>query len=162
MEILPTVLWVVAALLVIVGFAGTIYPLLPGLPVMFAGFWLSAWVGDYERIGAVTLIILGLLALVGVLCDFLASALGAKRVGASKQAVTGAVIGSVVGIFLGIVGLILGPFIGAVIGEIIARRNVRGAAGIGFATWVGLLLGTIMKLALAFAMLGVFAFAWFI
>ena len=91
-----------------------------------------------------------------------ASLLGAKRVGASPKAVLGATLGSVVGIFFGLPGLILGPFIGAVIGELGARRGLDQAAASGVATWVGLLLGTIAKLAIGLAMIGVFAFAWLV
>jgi uncharacterized protein YqgC (DUF456 family) len=88
--------------------------------------------------------------------DLAASVLGAKRVGASRQALIGSVIGGIVGIFFGLIGLLLGPFIGAVAGELMARRSIAGAARVGLATWIGLLVGTMAKIALAVSMLGVF------
>jgi uncharacterized protein YqgC (DUF456 family) len=88
--------------------------------------------------------------------------MGAKRVGASKKAITGSVIGTFAGLFFGLPGLILGPFIGAVVGELAAQRDIPQAARVGVATWVGLLLGTLAKLALSLTMLGVFAFSYFL
>jgi uncharacterized protein YqgC (DUF456 family) len=63
------------------------------------------------------------------------------------------------GIFFGLPGLIVGPFAGAVGAELIGGRKLAHASKIGFGTWMGLALGTAFKVALAFAMLGVFALA---
>lgn len=162
MDPLTIVLWSLAVVMVLGGLAGVIYPLLPGLPMIFGGFWIMAWLGGYARVGATTLIVLGVLTLLGIALDFVASALGAKRVGASPRAITGALLGSIVGIFFGLPGLVLGPFVGAVIGELSTRSSLGRVAKVGVATWVGLLLGTLVKLALSLAMMGVFAFAWFV
>ena len=93
--------------------------------------------------------------------DFAATALGAKRVGRDRLAILGALIGTFVGIFLGIPGLILGPFVGAVAGELLSHGKMEQATRAGFATWMGLIFGTLAKLALVFTMLGVFAAAYF-
>lgn len=151
-----------ATLLVIGGLAGAVLPILPGLPMVFGGLLLAAWGDRFERVSGLTIGVLAVMLVIGLALDFVAGSLGAKRVGASPKAVLGATIGSVVGIFFGLPGLILGPFIGAVIGEIGARRGMEQAAASGFATWVGLLLGTVAKLALGLAMIGTFAFAWFV
>ena len=148
--------------LVLGGLVGTVLPILPGAPLVFFGLWLLAWAGDYQRVGAPTLIAAAVLALLTVLIDFAASALGARRVGASRQAVSGALLGSVAGMFLGIPGLLLGPFVGAMVGELMAQRSVERAASVGIATWIGLVLGSAAKLSLCLAMVLLFAFAWFI
>lgn len=88
--------------------------------------------------------------------------LGAKHVGASAGALWGAIIATVVGIFFGIPGLLLGPFVGAVCGELASGGSVTRSAHVGLATWIGLLFGTLAKLALSFAMLGIFIAALFI
>jgi uncharacterized protein YqgC (DUF456 family) len=62
-----------------------------------------------------------------------------------------------VGFFFGLPGLLLGPFLGAVIGELSAGKKFDHAARVGVGTWIGLLFGTLAKLALCFTMLGVFA-----
>ncbi|MFP5357798.1 MAG: DUF456 domain-containing protein [Gammaproteobacteria bacterium] len=159
---LTILLWLAVFALIAVGLAGTVLPALPGVPMIFLGVWLAAWIDGYERIGGLTLTILGLLTAVAVAVDFIASALGARRVGASRQAITGSVLGSLIGIFFGLPGLLLGPFIGAVVGELSARGGLRQAAEVGVATWVGLLFGTLAKLALSLAMLFTFALAYFL
>lgn len=162
MEAVTLLLWLLAAAMILAGLAGVIYPLLPGLPLMFGGFWVAAWADDYQHVGTATLVTLGILTILGIGCDFVASALGAKRVGASRPAIIGALLGSIVGMFFGLPGLVLGPFIGAVIGELGARSGAGRAAEVGFATWIGLLLGTLAKLALSIAMIGVFVFGWLV
>jgi uncharacterized protein YqgC (DUF456 family) len=161
-SLLPWLLWALAILLIGVGLAGIIVPVLPGIPLAFAGFWLGAHIDGYERVSVMTVVVLAILTVIAMALDFIASAMGAQRVGASRQAITGALLGSIVGIFFGLPGLILGPFVGAVIGELSARRDVGQAATVGVATWVGLLLGTVAKLAISLAMLGIFVFAYFI
>lgn len=155
-------LWLAVIGLVGVGLAGTVLPALPGTPLVFVGLWLAAWIDDYARVSVWTLALLGLLVLLAVAIDFAASALGAKRVGASPRAITGSVLGTFVGLFFGIPGLLLGPFIGAVLGELSAQRGLDQAARAGVATWLGLVFGTIAKLALTLAMLGIFIAAYFI
>jgi hypothetical protein len=54
------------------------------------------------------------------------------------------------------------PLVGAAIGEYMVLRDLQRAGRVGVATWVGLLLGTAVKIALAFAMLGMFIAALFI
>jgi uncharacterized protein len=158
---LQTLYYAVAVILVLVGIAGVILPALPGLPLVFAGMLLAAWAGGFQQIGWVTLVVLGLLTLLSLAVDFFATVVGAKRVGASKKALLGAVVGTVAGLFFGIIGLFVGPFVGALLGELWHSREIGQATKVGLGTWLGILLGTVLKLGLAFAMLGLFAFAWF-
>jgi len=154
------VLWyVIAGVLIVIGLAGTVLPILPGVPIMYAGMFLAAWAGHFARVGAATLILLAVLAAISIALDFIAGALGAKRVGASPRAQWGAFLGAVVGIFFGIPSLILGPFIGALVGQFMSGSGVSHSTRVGIATWIGLLFGTIAKLAISFTMLGVFVLA---
>ena len=159
---LQSLYYLLAVILVLVGIAGVILPALPGLPLVFAGMLLAAWVGGFQQIGWVTLVVLGLLTLLSVGVDFFATLIGAKRVGASKKALIGAVLGTFAGLFFGPIGLFAGPFVGALLGELWHGREIGQAAKVGLGTWLGILLGTVLKLGLAFAMLGLFAFAWFV
>lgn len=155
--------YALAVVLVLVGIAGVILPALPGLPLVFAGMLLAAWAGDFHEISWITLAALGLLTVLSLAVDFFATMMGAKRVGASRKALLGAVLGTFAGLFLGgPIGLFAGPFIGALLGELWHGRELGKAAKVGLGTWLGILLGTVLKLGLAFAMLGLFAFAWFV
>ncbi|WP_454831227.1 DUF456 domain-containing protein [Pseudoxanthomonas wuyuanensis] len=159
---IDTLYYAVAALLIVVGIAGVILPVLPGLPLVFVGMLLAAWAGDFQQVGWVSLTALGLLTLLSVAVDFLATMVGAQRVGASRKALLGALIGTFAGLFFGPVGLFAGPFVGALLGELWHGRQIGQAAKVGFGTWLGIVLGVVLKLGLAFAMIGLFAFAWFL
>lgn len=153
--------WLLAAFLILLGVLGSVLPGLPGIPLVFAGLVAAAWADDFQRVGWIALTLIGLMTLASFAIDFLATTLGAKRVGATKLAVAGALVGTLVGVFLGLPGLILGPFLGAVAGELVSHGKLQQAGRAGLATWVGLLFGTLAKIALVFTMLGVFAAAYF-
>src|SRR3546814_17692722 len=64
-------LWyVLAALMVIVGLAGTLLPAPPGLPLVFAGLFLAAWADGIERVDLWWLLVLGSLPQLPMLMEF--------------------------------------------------------------------------------------------
>jgi uncharacterized protein YqgC (DUF456 family) len=150
-------LWILAGILVLVGVAGTVLPALPGPVLVFAGLLVGAWADGFERVGGVTLGVLAFLTALTFAADLAASAFGARRLGASQRAVLGAAVGALVGLFFGLPGLLLGPLIGAVIGEYTAQRNLGHAGRAGIGAVLGIALGAAAKIALVFAMLGIFA-----
>ena len=153
----PNVYLALAAILVALGVLGTVLPVLPGILLVFGGLFLAAWAQDFARVGWIGMSVIGVLALLGFGADFVASLLGAKRVGASPKALIGAAIGGFIGIFFGLPGILLGPFIGAVLGELWARGGLAQATKVGLGTTIGLLFAAIAKLVLAFLMIGTFA-----
>ncbi|HEX7916811.1 DUF456 domain-containing protein, partial [Rudaea sp.] len=64
------------------------------------------------------------------------------------------------GLFFSLPGLIFGPFLGAVAGELLVGSQLSRATHVGVGTWLGLLFGTLAKIALCFAMLGIFALSF--
>ena len=155
-------LWVAAVLLVAAGLAGLVLPALPGAPLLWLGLFCAAWAEGFAFVGAGWLAVLALLAALTYPVDLAAGAVGAKRFGASSRAVVGAALGALVGIFFGPPGILLGPFVGAALAELSARRDLRQAGRSGLGATLGLALGVAAKLALAFAMLGLFASARFL
>ena len=156
---MTTTLWIVAVLLMLVGIAGTVLPALPGVPLIFGGVLLAAWIDDFQRISVVTVIVLAVLAVIGIVIDYVAAAISAKRAGASRQGIIGAAIGTLAGIFTGLWGLLFMPLVGAAVGEFVAHKDMFRAGKVGAATWFGLLVATAVKLAIAFTMIGVFVAA---
>jgi uncharacterized protein YqgC (DUF456 family) len=156
------VLWTVAVILVIVGLVGVVLPALPGTILIFAGLLLAAWADGFARVGVATLVVIGVVGAASYGIDFAAAALGAKHLGASKRAMVGAAIGTLLGLFLGLPGLIIGPFAGAVLGELTAHRDWKRAGKAGMAAWIGFAIGTAVKVAIAFVMIGIFAAAYFL
>ncbi len=153
------ILWITAAAMIAIGVAGTVLPMLPGAILVFGGIALAAWIDDFARIPVWLLVLLAVLTAMAWAVDYLAAAAGAKRAGASKLAIIGAGLGTLAGIFSGLWGLLFMPLAGAAIGEYVAQRDAWRAGKVGIATWIGLLLGTAVKVALVFAMIGIFVFA---
>jgi uncharacterized protein YqgC (DUF456 family) len=148
--------WVLAALIVIGGLVGTVVPALPGVPMIFVGLLLAAWSTGYEPVGWGTIGVLALLTVIAVIIDIMSAAFGARRKGASPRAFWGATLGAVIGMFFGLAGMLLGPFIGAVAAELAGGSGAQQAGRSGYGVWIGLVLGTAAKLAIAFMMLGIF------
>jgi uncharacterized protein len=155
-------LWLLALILVIAGFAGLVLPAVPGAPLIFAGLLVAAWAEDFTYVGTGTLVVLGVLALLTYPTDLLATAFGAKRFRASPRSALGAALGAVVGLFFGLPGILLGPFLGAMLAELSAQPNLIQATRSGVGATLGLLLGVAMKMALAFTMIGVFVLVRFL
>jgi hypothetical protein len=153
------VLWTIAILAVLGGLLGTVIPALPGAPLIFGGVLLAAWLDDFTKIGGISLTVLGLLALLTFAIDIFSPLVGAKRVGASRQALIGAVIGSVIGIAFGLIGILVAPFLGAFIGELMSGARPMQAGKVGVGTWIGMVVGTALKVGVALSMVGVFVFA---
>ena len=156
---MTSVLWILAVVMVVVGLIGVVMPALPGHVLILAGLILGAWANGFARVGVWTLVVLGVIALASYGVDFVAVALGAKHLGASPRAMTGAALGTLAGLFFGLPGVIIGPFLGAVVGELTVHRDVAKAGKAGVAAWIGFAIGTAVKVALAFLMIGIFLVA---
>lgn len=148
--------WLLSAALILLGLAGTVLPALPGTALVFAGIALGAWIDDFTRVGVATVVVSAVLALLAWVLEYVAGLLGAQKAGASRQALVGAALGTVAGLFMGLVGVLFMPLVGAAVGEYLARRDHGQALKVGTATWLGLLVGMLAKLVLAFVMVGIF------
>jgi uncharacterized protein YqgC (DUF456 family) len=156
---LAVLAWIGVVALIVVGVLGAVVPILPGAVFVFAGIALGAWIDDFTRVSGTVVIIAAVLMALAWIVDYLSAMLGAQRVGASRQAVIGALIGTVAGVFTGLVGVLFLPLVGAAVGEFIAVRDVPRAGTVGVATWIGMIVGIAVKLALSFMMIGLFVFA---
>jgi uncharacterized protein len=156
------VIWALAIVLVVVGLVGVVLPGLPGTVLIFAGLLLAAWSDGFVRVGIVTMVALGILTVATYFVDVAIMATGMKRLGTTKRAMAGAALGTLAGLFFGLPGLIIGPFAGAMIGELSGKSDLRSASRAGLAAWIGFLIGTVVKVGLAFAMVGIFLTAWFV
>ena len=154
-----TLLWIMSGALILAGLAGTVLPALPGTALVLAGIALGAWIDDFTRVSGTTVGVIAALAVLAWGLDYAAGLMGARRAGASRQALIGAALGTVAGLFLGLVGVLFMPLVGAAIGEYIAQKDQRRAVKVGVATWLGIMVGLIAKVVLAFIMIGIFVAA---
>jgi uncharacterized protein len=156
---MTVVLWMLAIALIVIGVIGTVLPILPGTVLIFAGIVLAGWADDFTRVSPWLVGVTAVLALVSVVADYLAAVLGARRLGASREALLGAAIGTVLGVLTGFWGLVFMPLLGAAVGELIALSGWRRAGQVALGTWIGLMIGMAVKIATAFAMIGLFVAA---
>jgi uncharacterized protein len=151
--------WALSAALILLGLAGVVLPALPGTVLVLAGIVVGAWIDDFSRVGWFVIALVTVLAVLAWLMDYVAALLGAKRAGASRQAVIGAALGTVAGIFMGLVGVLFMPLVGAAVGEFVAQKDHGRAVKVGVATWLGLMVGLLAKVVLAFTMVGIYVVA---
>ena len=153
--------WIIAFLLVMIGILGTLLPMLPGVPLVFMGLLLGAWIDGFAKVSVLTISIIGAITFLALLVDFVASFITVKRAGASKYALWGAAIGALAGFFMGILGLIVGTILGAAIGELMALKDSSQAAAVGLAAGLGFVIALVVKVVLTMTILAIFAYAYF-
>ncbi len=137
----------IGILLLLLGFLGSILPILPRPPLSFIGLLLYALIQNFSPPLTLSLMIVLLIITIGVtIIDYLLPLIGAKRYGTSKWGVLGAVGGMIIGTFFSPFGLIPGAFIGAILMEWFVSRDKRQALKAGWGVMVGTLLGMGLKL----------------
>ena len=134
----------------IVGLIGCVVPVLPGVPIAYAGFWFLHFT-DRVQFSWGFLLIWGIITVIVQVIDTVVPVWGTKLMGGSKAGVWGSTIGLVIGLFYGIWGIILRPFIEGVIGELIAQRkkgikSFKLALKAGAGSFIGLMTGIVLKL----------------
>jgi uncharacterized protein YqgC (DUF456 family) len=157
---MTALLWVIAAVMVVIGLVGIVMPALPGHVLILAGLALAAWADGFRHVSGWTIGVIAVLAFASYGIDLVAAAVSARTLGASRQAMAGAALGTLAGFFFGLPGLIAGPFVGAVIGELTTTRDMRQAGRAGVAATIGFAIGTAVKVGVAFLMIGIFAAAF--
>jgi uncharacterized protein YqgC (DUF456 family) len=153
------ILLILGILLMILGIIGCLVPVLPGPPFSFLGLILLH-LTRFGHFTTPTLIILGAIAIVVTVLDYIVPVWGTKRFGGSKYGTRGATVGLIIGIFLGPLGIILGPLFGAFVGEMIFRDDIRYALKAGFGSLLGFLTGIGLKLAASLVMTFYFVKEW--
>ena len=151
-----TALLITAAIVfAIVGVVGAIVPGIAGPPFSYLGLLAISFLEGVEHSPAF-LIILGVIGAIIFVLDYVVPIWGTKKFGGTKSGVWGSTIGLLAGLTLTLffnftfIAILLGPFFGAYIGERIAKTDNRSAWKAAFGSFVGFLVGTMMKLIYAF------------
>jgi uncharacterized protein YqgC (DUF456 family) len=148
---------ILALLLMVVGVAGSILPGLPSTPLVLLGAIAHKLYFGPTGVAWWVMTILALITVISLIVDYVASVYGAKRMGATWRGAVGAMVGGLVGLFFNLPGILLGPFVGAVLFELAGGREWKEASRAGVGATLGLLAGTIGKLACCIAMMGLFS-----
>lgn len=156
MEIL---LYVLGAAALVAGIAGVVLPAIPGSVLLIAGAVLVGWAEGFTRVSGWTVAVCVVIGIGIWIVDLVAGVLGARAFGASKWAIIGAGLGLLVGMFLGLPGIVLGPAVGAIVLEYARDPNFERALKAGTGAFLGFVLGSVVKVSLAFVLVGVLALA---
>lgn len=152
--------WIVAIIMFIVAFVGLVYPIIPSVLFIVAGFLLYGWIVSFEEMNWLfwSIQILFVILLFGA--DTLANVVGVKRFGGSKAGMWGSTIGLLIGPFvIPVAGILLGPFIGAVLAELlITRSDLKQSLKSGIGSLVGFLTSIVAKGAIMLLMIAIFVF----
>ena len=139
--------WGLVILLFIIAFIGLVYPVIPSVLFLFAGFVLYGFLFSFEPFNWFFWIVQGLFTILLFGADYISNLIGIKKFGGSRAGVYGSTIGLLVGPFvIPFLGIILGPFIGAVASELIVhRKGFKEALKIGFGSVVGFISSVFTK-----------------
>ncbi len=145
------ILLILGIIFMVIGIIGCLVPVLPGPPLSFLGLILLH-LTRFGQFSTSTLIILGSIAVLVTVLDYIVPVWGKRKFGGSKYGTKGATVGLIIGFFLGPLGIILGPLIGAFVGEMIFKDDLNYAFKAGFGSLLGFMTSIGLKLAASFVM----------
>lgn len=152
-------LWIgfaVALIVMLVGALGTVVPVLPGLPLVWAAMVGFGLLEKFERLDWTFLGINLAVVVAAEVLDYYGRAWGARKFGAGKAGAAGAVVGAFAGLFFLPVGLILGPFLGVLVAELLAGRTADESIRAGWGGLIGTVGSIVLKIAVALGMTAAF------
>lgn len=152
---------IIGGILILVGFVGTVVPVLPGAPLAWAGL-LIAFFSANTDISIVALVVTGIIAVIVSVADNFLPVVFTKQSGGSKSGTIGSTVGLIVGLFIGPIGIIIGPFVGAFIGELIHdNSDIQRAFKAALGAFKGFLAGTGIKMIACAIIIWVFVVSLF-
>ncbi|NPV89270.1 MAG: DUF456 domain-containing protein [Firmicutes bacterium] len=156
--------WKLAACIVVmfIGLLGTLFPLLPGIPLIFLAMLGFDWANGFTILGPYFLLAMFLLTALSVAADYFSGVIGAHKYGASSPGKVGALLGGILGLFFLPLGIIVGPLLGVFIGEMIAGRTPEQAVRGGFGVLIGIVAGTVARVVIGLIMVSAFMLRLFL
>jgi uncharacterized protein YqgC (DUF456 family) len=137
---------ILSTAVMLTGLAGVFLPVLPGVPLVFAGAFIYAWSTNFQVITIGNLIFFAVLTAIASAVDYIGGLITARKYGASKYGLIGGVLGGVLGLVaFSIPGLIIGQLAGVILGELYFGKHIKASFTSGFAMFVGYILGSTIK-----------------
>lgn len=153
---------IIGFVLMLVGIAGSVLPVIPGTPVSWLGL-IMLYLAPSIPFNWPLIIITGVIAIGIYVLDYIIPSVGTKKFGGSKAGVWGTFIGLFVGLFSPIpAGIIVGPFVGALVGELLFNKTEgKQAVKAAFGSFIGFMSSTFLKLFATLIYLGIFLYLVF-
>lgn len=145
------------SLLLIVGIIGCFVPVIPGPIIGYLALLVLKFSGE-GAIGSTWLWVFGALAVIVSIVDNIIPVYATKRFGGSRAGTIGSFVGLVLGLlFFPPFGFLFGPFLGAFAGELyVQQSDIKAAARAALGSLMGVLAGSLLKLALVLWMAWMF------
>jgi uncharacterized protein YqgC (DUF456 family) len=150
---MSNIVLIIVIVAMLIGAAGTILPVLPGIPFIFVAVLFYGWYEGFTVISSGYLIVLGIITALSMLFSYLSTVWGTRHFGASKWGSVGAILGLFFGIILfPPLGIIIGPLLGAFIGEYWTQKDSNQAIKASVGALIGLFSGIVVNLLIAVGM----------
>ncbi|WP_342472654.1 DUF456 domain-containing protein [Metasolibacillus sp. FSL H7-0170] len=152
--------WVLIIACFITSFIGLVYPIIPSVLFIAAGFIVYGVFYTFSLPWWFWVIEVLFVALLFA-ADTIANLISVKKFGGSKAGMWGSTIGLLIGPFvIPFAGILIGPFLGAVIGEIVVERTtLKQAVRTGVGSVIGFLTSVAAKGTIQAIMIIIFVFA---
>ena len=145
---------VILLIALVIGFFGTIVPMVPGLGLMFGAILIYGFYDGWSMYSPLMAVLAAVFTAIGTGMDYAGSAIGAKRFGASKHGVIASVIGGLIGLVcFSFVGMLIGSVVGLLGVEYYEKRDVIQSGKAALGVLIGNLAAMLIQAVLAVILL---------
>lgn len=134
---------ILGAVLLLIGFAGSFLPIIPGPPIAYLGLLTLIGINPYS---VWFFVIWALIVIALQILDHIVPAWMTKKIGGTKYGIWGSIAGLIAGFFFPPFGIIVGPFVGAFIGELLSGKTTHFALKSAWGSFLGFLCNTVLKI----------------
>jgi len=143
--------------IMIAGLGSIFFPIIPSIPMIWLGIFLYAIATGFEKIDSNFLLLISILTLAIIFLDYIVLTLGVRKFNFSVWGIVGAIVGGVIGSFFNLFfALVIGPVLGAVVGQILTGQDLTYIFQMKKYTVIGFIGGTVVKISVGVAMIGLF------
>lgn len=160
---MDVLLWLVVLILFGLSFVALIYPILPSVTAVWAGFLIYHFFINSSALTTFFWISMIVLTVILLLADIFASSLSVKRFGGSKSGERIAAISVIIGSFIyPPFGIIILPFIAVLLVELRQDRSFKAALKASTGSLIGFLSGSFAEVFIQLVMIvWFFLSVWF-
>lgn len=151
---------VLIGVVMVVGLAGTVVPVLPGLIVLWVAALVYGFVVGFGPVGVAAMILISLLMIVSIVKSFVLPKKMAEGSDVSGWSQLIALVGAIIGFFVvPVVGIVVGALVGLFVSEFVHHRRLAEAWDATKAVAKGFGLSALVDIALGLVMITLWA-AW--
>ncbi len=148
------VVTIIVLIMMLIGLAGTLFPILPGIVLMWVGTIAYGFSFGFDALGIGVTIVISLFTVLALVLGVVLPKQAAAGAGASSKAQLAAGIGAIIGFFvIPVVGLVVGAVVGIALAEYYEKGDWEVAKGSTIAVAKGFGVSTLAQFAIGVAIL---------